>query len=145
MKNILILASLLFTQFAVAETCYQLTQPTYDFIPQEICFDFLYLDAQREEVVLKETKGLLPTVLHPEYVARRNENGYRFISTYEKLNEWPGGCESGKTLNIIIEGRSDNDGYVDATFLDIKAQYVHAWDSCHSRENKGVVTYQLKK
>jgi hypothetical protein len=145
MKKLLILTSLLFAQFASAETCYQLTQPTYDFIPQELCFDFLYLDAQRKEVVLKETKGQLPAVLRPEYVARRNENGYRFISTYEKLNEWPGGCESGKTLNIIIEGQSDNDGYVDATFLNIKAQYVHAWDSCHSRENKGVITYQLKR
>ena len=56
---------------------------------------------------------------------------------------WTNFAETGTKL--WIERDFDNDGYVDATFLNIKAQYVHVWDSCHSRENKGVVTYQLKK
>lgn len=145
MKNVLIILSLLFSQLAIsAPACYQVSAPTYDFIPQELCFEFVYLDTTREEVILKETSGKLPTHLFPHYVARRNENGYRFIAQYQILNHWPGGCEEGKTLRLVIEGRSDNDGYVENTNLIIKAQYEHAWDSCHSRVSTSEVNYTLK-
>ncbi|MFA5584534.1 MAG: hypothetical protein WDA09_10000 [Bacteriovoracaceae bacterium] len=145
MKSILIsAATLLLSQSAIATTCYVPEENSYDFIPTELCFDFLYLDTQRNEVILKEINGLLPTVLHPQYVARRNENGFRFISTYEKINHWPGGCTEGKQLNLIIEGQSDNDGYVDENYLKIKGRYSYNWDDCHGKLEEGEITYKLK-
>lgn len=145
MKSLFISAAiLLLSQSAIASTCYVPNDHSYHFIPKELCFDFLYLDQERREVILREINGLLPTVLYPQYVARRNENGFRFISDYEKINHWPGNCMEGKTLNLIIEGQSDNDGYVEEYYLKIKVRYSYSWDDCHGELLQGEITYRLK-
>lgn len=119
MKKLIVLASLLLSQVSWGVTCYTASESTYDYVPKELCFDFVYLDINREEVILRETNGMLPTVLYPHYVARRNENGYRFIA---------------KHRYIVIEAHTDNDGYVEVSHLKVKAELTH-----------GEVPYQLKR
>jgi len=135
-----ILLTIASTSMAKA-ACY-VTDDNWSQLPQEICLNDMQVNLDTEVLTINETNGVFPQSLPTNYLARRNENGYSFRTSHLLVDSWPGGCESGVTIVLNINGKTDNDGVVD--YIELSADYKHAHDSCHSREREGRAIYKLK-
>lgn len=144
MKKMLAVAFLVLAPSVWASPACYIAEENWNDIPQEICFEEIQANVDTEELMISETTKILPMTLASNYFARRNENGFSFRASHTHIERWPGGCEEGLTVVVKFRGKTDNDGIVEVTNLEVSADYEHAFDSCHSRIRKGTVSYKLK-
>lgn len=141
MKTFLALTLLCLSSLSLAApVCFDQTDGQH-FLPKEICFEKVEADTWKEVLTIKDTANIFPGTLQTNYFHRYNENGFSFRASHEYMNIW-GGCEEGITVVLNLKGRVDNDGILQ--WVEVSADWVHAFDSCHSRETKGTTIYKSR-
>lgn len=144
MKALILFSLLAFTSIGFAAPVCYVTDDIMPKLPKEICFEKLEVNVDTEVLSMIETKGVLPSQLPLYYFARRNENGYSFRASDVYFDQSEGGCGYAAKVVIHVMGKTDNDGLVGPSYLDVSAEYKYTFDSCHSQERMGKAIYKLK-
>lgn len=154
MKTILIvlISALSFNAFAgpeehiAAQICYaQASADPVANAPQKICLEEASLNLDDSSIsIYSYFMPYLYKDLSVNYLARRNENGYRFRSTALLENESGAMCGAAFESVLKITGISDNDGIIDISFLEITIEQSYTADTCHSSPQKSVIKYVLQ-
>lgn len=128
-----------------AQVCYELDSVSANGAPSEICLEEASLNLENSSIsIYSYFMPYLYKDLSLNYLARRNENGYRFRSSAILEKQTDAMCGAAQESVLKISGISDNDGIVDISFLEITIEQSYTPDTCHSRPQVSILRYVLK-
>ncbi|MFN3454632.1 MAG: hypothetical protein ACK41T_06685 [Pseudobdellovibrio sp.] len=126
-----------------AQKCYRNTELKPTYVPSEICLETLSVNANNDTITAYSYfMEQLFTNLKIDYLARRNENGFRFRSSALIHYDWPS-CAFGELATLHIDSISDNDGVVDIAYLDIYVKTQQTPNTCNTQPNTKIYKYTL--
>ena len=154
MKSVLI-ALVLLTSFNVfagpedhfdLQACYHLSNEQVaaatDGVPKMVCIETLKIGVNGSSVeAFSYFMNSLYKNIQLDYYARHNENGFTFRTSSVLKRDVAANCGAGEAVTLHVNGRADNDNFVEIRDLDITAERLVTADSCLAPVQKTVFTY----
>lgn len=140
----LVLSSL--TALAGPQVCYRLVGANApSVVPKEICVEGASINLERSQIdVYSQSYRKLLSNMNLNYLARHNENGYSFRASKLIHTKSAGMCDETEEVYLRMNGRSDNEGVVYPTILDMSVDVENYLDNCHSQPDITTFSYKLK-
>ncbi len=128
------------------QVCYHLNNEqasvATDSVPKVVCIETLTIGENGTSVAAYSYfMNSLYTNIQLDYYARHNENGFSFRTSSQLKNSLETNCGPGEAITLHVNGRADNDNFVEINHLDISVERLATANSCQSAAQKTVFTY----